>query len=784
MEIEGVAEVVHVVINLRLFIKGEIGGLENYVRNVVGGVAEALHRRGDLVTVLARRSEVDNLREIAPQARFAVIPHSRADACAAAEIEIGGYDVLFCPLLVLEPVESPVPSAVMVPDLQHVAHPEFFESDILEWRRQLYLPTIEKADVLFTLSDDAKAMIGENFEVALEKIEIVHLDVDPEFRRSPTDSARRAFAELELPDDYLYYPANYWPHKNHETLLRAMRELADRYRSLHLVLTGAGREGEARVRAEAGSLGLGDRVRILGYQEQAVLPEIYRHARMLVFPSLFEGFGIPILEAFHCGTPVVASDRGSCPEIAGDAALLVDATDASAIAAGVARLLEDAALRRDLAARGRARTERFSWGEAVDRTLASLDRIALRRPAGAVVVEDRPVVSIVTPTFNMAKYLEETIESVLSQDYPHIDYIVMDGGSTDGTREILEKYAGRLRYWCEPDGGQGDAINKGFRESRGRVFSFLNADDTYLPGAVGVGVSALVADPAAAVVYGEGWHVFENGELMERYPTLPFSPDWLMRNCFICQPTTFMWADIFESAGMMRTDVIALDYDLWIRIAQQGHRFVKVDDDLATSRMYRDNKTLRQRGAVYRDIIGIVKRRYGYVSYDWLFGYACYLVDGKDQVFEPTSSSRFKALVALALGAVYNPTRLPDYVREWALRVGLGPGYSGRWEDGWISRRYAGEHAVADSCKTVRIAGRHLGPQPMLGITVRLEGKNLGRRQVSESGPFVLELDCPADLRGGSRLLEIHCDATFQPNRNGDERHLGCIVDSIEFVAG
>ena len=99
-------------------------------------------------------------------------------------------------------------------------------------------------------------------------------------------------------------------------------------------------------------------------------------------------------------------------------------------------------------------------------------------------VREFPVVGIVTPAYNAARFLSETIDSVLSQDYPHIDYIVMDGGSNDGTLELLKSYGSRVRYISEPDAGQADAINRGFHRTRGQVFTFLNADDTYLRGAV------------------------------------------------------------------------------------------------------------------------------------------------------------------------------------------------------------------------------------------------------------------------------------------------------------
>src|SRR5690606_10693936 len=201
--------------------KGEIGGLENYVRNVVSGIAEMQRLSRQPLTIFARRSEIENVRALAPEARVLVVPHTTAEACTAAEIGHGDFDVLFCPLLVLEPLESSIPAAVMVPDLLHEFHPEYFAADILEWRRCHYRPSIEKAQVVFTLSEDAKQAILERFGVDPEKVVVVHLDVDPEFRRPPSEQARDAVARLELPSQYLYFPANYWPHKNHEVLLHA-----------------------------------------------------------------------------------------------------------------------------------------------------------------------------------------------------------------------------------------------------------------------------------------------------------------------------------------------------------------------------------------------------------------------------------------------------------------------------------------------------------------------------------------------------------------------------------
>lgn len=289
-----------------------------------------------------------------------------------------------------------------------------------------------------------------------------------------------------------------------------------------------------------------------------------------------------------------------------------------------------------------------------------------------------PLVSIVTPSYNMARFLEETIQSVLSQDYPRIDYIVVDGGSTDGTLEILRKYEGRLRYVSEPDRGQTDAINKGFHLSTGDVFAFLCADDTYLPGAISTAVRHLLANPGYGGIYGEGYLTDENGTNLARYPTRDFDPELLKTECFICQPAAFLWRQAFADAGLMNVALRnGLDYDLWIRLAKR-HKLLKVDEYLATSRMHRGAKTLRERAAVFKASIDLLKAHYGYAPFSHVYGYCSALVDPRDGFFEPVPPSLFKYGLALVYGSFRNPRQLTRYWKEW-LEQG-SPRLSARWK--------------------------------------------------------------------------------------------------------
>jgi len=283
-----------------------------------------------------------------------------------------------------------------------------------------------------------------------------------------------------------------------------------------------------------------------------------------------------------------------------------------------------------------------------------------------------PLVSIVTPAFQARRFIEETIESVLGQDYPHIEYVVMDGGSSDGTRELLARYGKRLQYVSEPDNGAADAINRGFERTRGAIFAWLNADDLYLPGAVSTAVRRLSEMPECAVVYGEGKWIDEYGGDLGRYPVrMPYRREDFERECGICQPAAFMRREAFQTVGMLRPELLfTFDYDLWIRLARE-HQFAAVPDVLAASRMHRDNKTLGSRNGVFEENIGLLKQHYGYVPVNWVYGYLAYQRDGRDQFFEPLRHSAAMYLSSLPAGIRYNWHHPWRYLREWGSRLTL-----------------------------------------------------------------------------------------------------------------
>jgi glycosyltransferase involved in cell wall biosynthesis len=181
-----------------------------------------------------------------------------------------------------------------------------------------------------------------------------------------------------------------------------------------------------------------------------------------------------------------------------------------------------------------------------------------------------PLVSIVTPSFNQAHYLDSTIRSVLDQDYPNLEYIIVDGGSTDDSVEIIRRYSERLAWWVsEKDRGQTDAINKGFTRAKGEILAWLNSDDTYEKNAVGEAVAFLQGHPNVGLVYGDANFIDEGGRIIGHFPAAQTNYKRLRRGyVHIPQQSSFWRADLWRKVGPLDPSFyFAMDYDLWVRLA-------------------------------------------------------------------------------------------------------------------------------------------------------------------------------------------------------------------------
>ena len=259
-------------------------------------------------------------------------------------------DVVHYPLTVpVPPTRKPKPTILTLLDVQHLDLPELFPRGERLFRRLAYDRAARQAHHVIVISEWVKQRVVERLGLAPDRVHAIHLGVD-HVRFTPDPSIAR--------EHFLYYPARSWPHKNHPRLYEAFTAVRDKRPELRLVLTGAGHD----------TAGLPEGVETLGDAPLEKRISLYRRASALVFPSLYEGFGLPPIEAMACGCPVAASDAGSLPEVVGNAAVLFDPREPESIAAGISEALDRAD---ELRGRGLARAAGFTW----DATARAHDRV-------------------------------------------------------------------------------------------------------------------------------------------------------------------------------------------------------------------------------------------------------------------------------------------------------------------------------------------------------------------------------------------------------------------------
>jgi glycosyltransferase involved in cell wall biosynthesis len=235
-------------------------------------------------------------------------------------------------------------------------------------------------------------------------------------------------------------------------------------------------------------------------------------------------------------------------------------------------------------------------------------------------MKNAPVlVSIVTPSYNQAQFLEETLRSVLVQEYPHIEYIVVDGGSKDGSVEIIRKYADRLAWWVsEPDRGHADALNKGFAHAHGQIFAWLNSDDSYYPGAVAEAASYLQDHSEVGMVYGDADLTDESGAIIGRFASRQTDYRRLLRGfVHIPQATSFYRADLWRQVGPLDLGLFfGFDYDLWVRLAKISP-LQYLPRRWAMFRLHGEGKSIRFDERCYPDMLQVYQREVGH-RISWL----------------------------------------------------------------------------------------------------------------------------------------------------------------------
>ncbi|PKN97456.1 MAG: glycosyltransferase [Chloroflexi bacterium HGW-Chloroflexi-4] len=233
---------------------------------------------------------------------------------------------------------------------------------------------------------------------------------------------------------------------------------------------------------------------------------------------------------------------------------------------------------------------------------------------------DTPLVTIVTPSYNQARFLEQTMRSVLDQNFPNVEYLVVDGGSTDGSVDLIQKYSKRIKWWVsEKDNGQAEAINKGFARAKGEIIAWINSDDYYMPGAIAEAVKALSDHPKVGMVFGNVRVVDENEKVLNQLAYGDWGLSDLMSFHIIGQPAVFMRRDVLERAGHLdQTYHLLLDHHLWIRLARESG-MLYIPALWASAHYHEDCKNLAMASNFGSEAMRIVKWMQSSEQYKTLF---------------------------------------------------------------------------------------------------------------------------------------------------------------------
>ncbi len=279
-------------------------------------------------------------------------------------------DVLFCPVNVV-PLASPVPSVVTVHDLAFLAYPEAFHATKRRYLTAMTRLSVRRARHIIAVSAHTRDDLVHYFDVRPERVTVIPNAADERYRPADTPDALTRFkAAHNLPDRFILFVGTREPRKNLRRLIEAFALLSDNDPGVKLVIVGASGWLTSDLAPLVQSHGLSNRIVFMGYVPDDDLPHWYQAATVFCYPSLYEGFGLPVLEAMACGVPVVTSRTSSLPEVTGDAALLADPTDVRGLASALQSVLADDARRQAMSEAGIARSHVYSWEQTAAATLA------------------------------------------------------------------------------------------------------------------------------------------------------------------------------------------------------------------------------------------------------------------------------------------------------------------------------------------------------------------------------------------------------------------------------
>jgi glycosyltransferase involved in cell wall biosynthesis len=358
-------------------------GIGTYIRNLLGGLAK-IDRTTEYV-LFCYQHDAAMAGELGPNFRAVVESAGHYSVTEQISIPLAvrreRVDLFHAPHYVL-PALTPGPTVVTIHDCIHLMFPEYLKHRLgYAYARASLWTAAHKSDRIFTVSEQSKRDILRFFRVPPEKIVVTSNAIDERFSVPPSEEVVRQTRErYQLGHPYILYVGNIRPHKNLERLIEAFDQVRSQGRSeLELLIIGDEISKLQSLRRAVHKHNLHRYVRFHGYVPADTLSVLYRLASVFVFPSLYEGFGLPPLEAMASGTPVVTSNVSSLPEVVGDAAVLVDPYSAGAIAAGILKVMHSAHLRAELRQKGFARVQEYSWMRSVERVRHVYGEVARRR---------------------------------------------------------------------------------------------------------------------------------------------------------------------------------------------------------------------------------------------------------------------------------------------------------------------------------------------------------------------------------------------------------------------
>jgi glycosyltransferase involved in cell wall biosynthesis len=359
-------------------------GIGTYVRNLLRHLARLDHSTE--YVVLCGEADCDDTRNLGEN--FRPVPERspnysiREQVSVPLDLRREGVDLFHAPHYVLPPL-TPCRSVVTIHDCIHLRFPQYLPSRLgYAYARSSMWIAAHRSSRVMTVSEASKRDILEYFHVPETKIDVIPNAIDERFGETPApEDVERVRERYQLNERFVLYAGNIKPHKNIERLIEAFYELREQqgFEDVKLLIIGDEISKYASLRRSVHRHKLHKHVRFFGFVSDSTLAILYRLASVFVFPSLYEGFGLPPLEAMSSGTPVITSNVSSLPEVVGDAALLIDPYDPHAIADAMRRLLTDDALREDLREKGRARARHFSWERSIRRVREIYGEVLDRR---------------------------------------------------------------------------------------------------------------------------------------------------------------------------------------------------------------------------------------------------------------------------------------------------------------------------------------------------------------------------------------------------------------------